>query len=112
MWTLDLVHSAMVSAANWQNLIAHFGQWDTLDFITWCVTPVLSRARRSGRVSLDRSLCRRAAGTSPGQVDSGEYRSRSGRGTQTTNLPSGRRATGDRRSHGAAKCLSLQMFLG
>ena len=34
---LDTIHSAMAITANWQYLIVHFGDWDTIDDITWCV---------------------------------------------------------------------------
>ncbi|KAH9938986.1 uncharacterized protein BXZ73DRAFT_99661 [Epithele typhae] len=37
VWSLDLLHSAMVCAANWQNLIVGFGDFDKLDYITWSI---------------------------------------------------------------------------
>ncbi|KAI1790438.1 hypothetical protein LXA43DRAFT_1148079 [Ganoderma leucocontextum] len=37
IWVLDLVHSMMVCIANWENLIANFGGFDNLDYITWSI---------------------------------------------------------------------------
>ncbi|RPD70782.1 hypothetical protein L226DRAFT_513983 [Lentinus tigrinus ALCF2SS1-7] len=37
VWILDIVHSAMICTANWQNLVKNFGKWDGLDYITWSI---------------------------------------------------------------------------
>lgn len=53
--SLDTLHSAMTMTANWQYLINNFGEWDTIDEITWSVLPTTSSSafahspRHSGR---------------------------------------------------------------
>ncbi|KAI0696880.1 hypothetical protein C8T65DRAFT_663099 [Cerioporus squamosus] len=37
VWVIDALHSAMTITANWQYLIVHFGDWDTIDDITWSI---------------------------------------------------------------------------
>ncbi|KAI0641146.1 hypothetical protein C8Q79DRAFT_1014561 [Trametes meyenii] len=37
VWVLDLMHSAMVCTANWENLIVHFGAFEELDSIAWSI---------------------------------------------------------------------------
>ncbi|KAI0801518.1 hypothetical protein C8Q74DRAFT_498334 [Fomes fomentarius] len=37
VWALDTLHSAMTMTANWQYLINNFGEWETIDEITWSV---------------------------------------------------------------------------
>ncbi|RDX51500.1 hypothetical protein OH76DRAFT_1481413 [Lentinus brumalis] len=37
VWFLDLIHSAFVCTANWENLIADYGAYSTLDEIQWSI---------------------------------------------------------------------------
>ena len=32
---VDALHSVMTMIGNWQYLIGRFGDWDTIDVITW-----------------------------------------------------------------------------
>ena len=35
---LDILHSAMICTANWQNLVVDYGEFITLDRITWSIS--------------------------------------------------------------------------
>ncbi|KAK7686483.1 hypothetical protein QCA50_010080 [Cerrena zonata] len=37
VWTIDLLHTAMASAANWTYFIGYFGDEDVIDYITWTI---------------------------------------------------------------------------
>ncbi|KAI0638839.1 hypothetical protein C8Q77DRAFT_9997 [Trametes polyzona] len=37
IWVLDITHSAMVMIANWQNLLAEFGNFDSVDQLPWSI---------------------------------------------------------------------------
>ncbi|TBU43126.1 hypothetical protein BD309DRAFT_131822 [Dichomitus squalens] len=37
LWVLDILHSAMICIANWQNLVVDYGAYNTLDNITWSI---------------------------------------------------------------------------
>ncbi|KAI8983232.1 hypothetical protein BD414DRAFT_490307 [Trametes punicea] len=42
VWVLDLTHSAMVCTANWENMVVHYGGFDTLDSIAWSIAVTIA----------------------------------------------------------------------